>query len=318
MAASMELSKSEQRVLDVLWSESPLTVGQVIERLKKGSDWHENTIKTLLTRLVQKKAVARRKDGGRFFYRPLVSRDAILTKESEGLLKRFFDGRMAPPPVEVLHDLVPAQTAPDEKPLTEVETVINAVGGPQARPLVDFWLPPLQLGLDADEMVRRLRGKPWTQDYGDTPGLRLPLGQEDCPYECTQPVVALDLRDRHWAIAGGVQSGLTTALTTAVLGGALMYRPDYVQFYCIAGAASAMMNLRSVPHVAGIAAGTDIDGVLRVLDSIIELIDFRTKKFGELDITAEEFFERRAADIAANIARLASGRPLFNVVREPR
>ena len=30
------------------------------------------------------------------FYRPLVSRDAILTKESEGLLKRFFDGQMAP------------------------------------------------------------------------------------------------------------------------------------------------------------------------------------------------------------------------------
>ncbi|HET7607626.1 MAG TPA: BlaI/MecI/CopY family transcriptional regulator, partial [Gammaproteobacteria bacterium] len=77
MALIMELSKSEQRVLDVLWSESPLTVGQVIERLQKASDWHENTIKTLLTRLVQKKAVARRKDGGRFFYRPLVSRDAI-------------------------------------------------------------------------------------------------------------------------------------------------------------------------------------------------------------------------------------------------
>jgi predicted transcriptional regulator len=92
----MELSKSEQRVLDVLWNEPPLTVGQVIERLQKDSDWHENTIKTLLTRLVQKKAVARRKDGGRFFYRPLVSRDAILTKESEGLLKRFFDGQMAP------------------------------------------------------------------------------------------------------------------------------------------------------------------------------------------------------------------------------
>ena len=92
----MELSKSEQRVLDVLWSESPLTVGQVIERLQKGSDWHENTIKTLLTRLMQKKAVARRKDGGRFFYRPVVSRDAILAKESEGLLKRFFNGQMAP------------------------------------------------------------------------------------------------------------------------------------------------------------------------------------------------------------------------------
>ena len=92
----MNLSKSEQQVLEVLWSEQPLTVGQVIERAQAQTDWHENTIKTLLTRLVEKKAVVRRKDGGRFFYRPLVSRDAILTKESEGLLKRFFDGKMAP------------------------------------------------------------------------------------------------------------------------------------------------------------------------------------------------------------------------------
>lgn len=206
------------------------------------------------------------------------------------------DGRMAPAPIEVHGDLVPAQTAPDEKPLSETETVINAVGGPAARPLVDFWLPPLEVGLDADEMVRRLRGKPWTQNYGDTAGLSLPIGQEDRPYECTQPIVTLDLRDRHWAIAGGAQSGLTTALTTAVLSGALMYRPDYVQFYCIAGAASSMMNLRSIPHVAGIADGTDTDGVLRVLDSILELIEFRMKKFGELDITAADFFQRKAAD----------------------
>ena len=92
----MDLSKSEQRVLEVLWGENPLTVGQVIERLQGRSGWHENTIKTLLTRLVEKKAAARVRDGGRFFYRPLLSRDAMLTKESEGLLKRFFDGQMAP------------------------------------------------------------------------------------------------------------------------------------------------------------------------------------------------------------------------------
>ena len=92
----MDLSKSEQRVLEVLWGEQPLTVGQVIERLQGRTRWHENTIKTLLTRLVDKKAAARVRDGGRFFYRPLVSRDAMLTKESEGLLKRFFGGQMAP------------------------------------------------------------------------------------------------------------------------------------------------------------------------------------------------------------------------------
>lgn len=222
------------------------------------------------------------------------------------------DGRMAPPPIEVAHDVVPAETAPDETTLTETETIINAVGGPQARPLVDFWLPPLHTSLDADELVRRLRGKPWTHDYGDTPGLSLPLGQEDCPFECTQPIVELDLRHQHWAIAGGVNSGLTTALTTALLSGALMYRPDYVQFYCITGAGSAMMNLRSIPHVAGIASAHDIDGVLRVLDSVIELIEFRTRKLQQLDITAEEFFGRRAAN-PNDIAEIPGGQVVLVV-----
>jgi len=90
----MQISKSEHDVLEVLWSESPLTVGQVVERCQLERDWHENTIKTLLTRLLGKHAVERTKDGGRFFYSPVVTREAVVTSEAENLLDRFFDGQM--------------------------------------------------------------------------------------------------------------------------------------------------------------------------------------------------------------------------------
>ena len=90
----MNISKSELVVLQTLWDESPLTVGQVIERVQKTVDWHDNTIKTLLSRLLEKGAVDRHKDGRQFFYQPLVSRDVVVTEEAEGLLERFFDGRM--------------------------------------------------------------------------------------------------------------------------------------------------------------------------------------------------------------------------------
>ncbi len=92
----MKLSNSEMLVLDVLWRESPLTVGQVIERVQQGSDWHANTIKTLLTRLMEKQAVDRHKDGRRFFYASAVSRVEIVSKETDGFLKQFFNGQMAP------------------------------------------------------------------------------------------------------------------------------------------------------------------------------------------------------------------------------
>lgn len=90
----MNISKSEHHVLEALWTEAPLTVGQIVERVQSKSDWHENTIKTLLIRLVTKKAVRRRKDGKRFFYEPLVTKEAVVATEAEGLLGRFFDGQM--------------------------------------------------------------------------------------------------------------------------------------------------------------------------------------------------------------------------------
>lgn len=90
----MNISKSEHYVLDALWEASPLTVGQIVERVQAKSDWHENTIKTLLVRLVNKKAVRRRKDGKRFFYEPLVTKEAVVDREAAGLLSRFFGGEM--------------------------------------------------------------------------------------------------------------------------------------------------------------------------------------------------------------------------------
>ena len=108
--------------MSVLWRESPLTVGQIIERAQDGSDWHPNTIKTLLSRLTEKGAVSRKKDGKRFFYVPAVKRSEIVTSESVQFLNQFFDGKMAP---------LVAHFA-DQKKLTkqdieEIEQIINSI-----------------------------------------------------------------------------------------------------------------------------------------------------------------------------------------------
>lgn len=90
----MNVSKSELQVLEKLWTESPLTVGQVIERVQTDVDWHENTVKTLLARLLKKRLVRRRRDGGRFFYSPAIAREEVVLSEAENLLERFFGGRI--------------------------------------------------------------------------------------------------------------------------------------------------------------------------------------------------------------------------------
>ncbi len=92
----MKVSNSELQVMSILWEESPLTVGQVIERAQEETDWHPNTVKTILTRLVEKEAVSKTRDGKRYFYAPLLARTGVMTSQSEQLLDKFFNGRMAP------------------------------------------------------------------------------------------------------------------------------------------------------------------------------------------------------------------------------
>ncbi len=92
----MKVSDSELKLLEVLWQQSPLTVGQVIQRVQINTKWHENTIKTLLMRLTKKQAVKRHKDGRRYFYQANVEKDTLLSEETQGFLAKFFGGRVSP------------------------------------------------------------------------------------------------------------------------------------------------------------------------------------------------------------------------------
>ena len=64
--------------------------------LQPQDKWQEPTVKTLLNRLLKKGAVSARKDGRRYLYSPVLTRDQWLSHESTGLLNRLFGGRVAP------------------------------------------------------------------------------------------------------------------------------------------------------------------------------------------------------------------------------
>ena len=90
------ISEAEAAVMEVLWAGSPLTAQDVIERVPPERGWSGNTVKTLLARLVAKRAVAHAADGRRYLYRPLLAREDFVTGESRRLIDRFFGGRLSP------------------------------------------------------------------------------------------------------------------------------------------------------------------------------------------------------------------------------
>lgn len=92
----MAISDAEAVVMEVLWQRAPQAAEEVVAALASRSDWAEPTIKTLLNRLLKKGAVQAEKDGRRFLYRPVLTREAWVQQQSEGLLARLFGGRVAP------------------------------------------------------------------------------------------------------------------------------------------------------------------------------------------------------------------------------
>lgn len=92
----MQISEAESVVMEVLWRGSPRSSEEVIAELAREQDWQVSTIKTLLGRLVKKGAVKAAKDGRRFSYSPVLTREAWVRGQSSNLLDRLFDGRLAP------------------------------------------------------------------------------------------------------------------------------------------------------------------------------------------------------------------------------
>jgi BlaI family penicillinase repressor len=86
------ISEAEWQVMKVLWANAPASANEVIAALAGHSNWSHKTIRTLLARLVSKKALTYRKDGRTYLYRPLVDERQCVRAESRSFLERVYDG----------------------------------------------------------------------------------------------------------------------------------------------------------------------------------------------------------------------------------
>jgi len=117
------ISESEWLVMRVLWRDVPLTANQVVAQLASSTRWQPKTIKTLLTRLVAKKAVTYRKIGREYEYYPLVDEARSAKAESRSFLRRVYGGALAPMLAQFLED---ESLSPEE--IAELRRILDERG----------------------------------------------------------------------------------------------------------------------------------------------------------------------------------------------
>ena len=114
------ISDAEHEIMEVLWTQSPLTATEVADRVVDSKGWSLQTVKTLLSRLAAKAVLGTQRDGRKFLYTPLVERDAYLAGVSRKFVDRLFGGKVTP----LVAHLADADELSDED-IREIEELLR-------------------------------------------------------------------------------------------------------------------------------------------------------------------------------------------------
>lgn len=90
----MNISEAEWTVMQVIWSDHPITANEIVQNLEASTEWKEKTIKTLISRLVKKSLLEYAKKGREYLYSPLVTESSCVKNENKSFLNRVHKGNL--------------------------------------------------------------------------------------------------------------------------------------------------------------------------------------------------------------------------------
>ena len=90
------LSAAEWEIMKIFWQRGPLAARDVYAALPSERRWAYKTVKTLLSRLVAKQALAYDQIGNSFLYRPAVDRQDMTRQEVRSVFQRLADKAFSP------------------------------------------------------------------------------------------------------------------------------------------------------------------------------------------------------------------------------
>jgi BlaI family penicillinase repressor len=103
MKARPHLSEAEWEVMKVVWQKKSCSAQDIIADLAAPRQWSAATVKTLVNRLLVKKALRFRKIGKAYLYSAVWSEKQCRTREAASFLDRVFDGSLSPMLAHFVH-----------------------------------------------------------------------------------------------------------------------------------------------------------------------------------------------------------------------
>lgn len=86
----IKLYDSEIKIMDVLWEKGSLKATEIVEEMKRRTNWNKNTTYTVIKKCINKGAIERSEPG--FQCNPIVEKLDIQRYETNELIGKMFGG----------------------------------------------------------------------------------------------------------------------------------------------------------------------------------------------------------------------------------
>jgi predicted transcriptional regulator len=95
MVVKKRLPDAEFEIMKVIWdSEPPVTTLQIMDKLEKSKDWKQQTVLTMLVRLIEKGFLTSKRVGRERNYVPIILEQDYMQVETNDFIKRYAGNSM--------------------------------------------------------------------------------------------------------------------------------------------------------------------------------------------------------------------------------
>lgn len=89
---TISLSDGEWKIMELLWTQPPHTIMQLVAALHRQTGWAKATVITMLGRLEAKGAVRHEQNGRTKAFYPAIGREEVAARETESFLEKVYAG----------------------------------------------------------------------------------------------------------------------------------------------------------------------------------------------------------------------------------
>ncbi len=120
----INLSDSEWKLMNCLWSQSPRTITELTAALKAATGWSKNTVITMLSRLEAKGAVHHEEGARAKRYFPAIDRRDAARAETESFLGKVYGGSLG-----LMMSAMVESRQLTEADIAELSAILEKAGG---------------------------------------------------------------------------------------------------------------------------------------------------------------------------------------------